>query len=291
MSDFWSRFENPTPDSPPPVGLQLLFADPLDWDDDAIRLALHSYHPDMASARIELVNATGDARAAKLVGGDGPPVTQLGLIDWGVHTVQLLAFNAPMPYGPLEVCVGPAMIAPPLKVDAKQHQSHVLLFYAGQAPEVRERYVALGAVAGALARFGAVVVLNEEARAAVPASDLIPDPGEDALQTLRQLPIPYLWGGFLKLNVGDPDRPWVRTFANHRFGLPEFARQLAAHSETSQTFRLFTGLIGYLEETQEQFHPGDTLDLGEDGKRTLRAPTETEWFLDAYADGTMLVVE
>ena len=75
-----------------------------------------------------------------------------------------------MPYGPVEACVRPAAFLPPeVKADAVAHAAHVLLYYAGAHPDPLERLVALGAVSGALARFGAVVTLNEEARAAVPA--------------------------------------------------------------------------------------------------------------------------
>ena len=139
-----------------------------------------------------------------------------------------------------------------------------------------------------MARFGAVVVLNEEARAAVPALDLIPDPGEDALATLRSLPVPYLWGGFAKLDVGDPDRPWARTFANHRLGLPDLATHLTGHAETGRTFQLFAGLLGYLTQMQETFAAGDVLDLG-DAKLRLREPAEAEWYLES--PGPLLVVE
>lgn len=283
---FFDRFAEPVPG--PPLSLQLLFPDRLDLDAEALTQFLQTYHPELAGASVELVDAIGNATAARLVTADGPPASVLGLLSWGPHLVKLAGFDAPMPYGPVESCVRPAMIPPEMKDEANRHASHVLLYYAGTARDPLEGYVALAAAAGALARFGAIVVMNEEARTAAPAFDLVPDPEEDALATLRGLPIPYLWGGFVKLDVGDATRPWVRTFANHRLGLPDLAYHLTGHAETSRVFKLFAGMLGYLRQTGETFEPGDMLDLG-DAKLRLRAPTEPEWYLES--DGAMLVVE
>ena len=272
------RFAN-TPLPADPQGLQLLFFDRPAFDADAITAFLYPHLPDAAC---DLAPAPPG-----VVNADGPPASLVGLVTFGEHVVKLIHFDAPMPYGPVESCVGPAMIPPPMKVDAKQHQSHTLLFHAGGADPL-ERFVALCAVAGALARFDAVVVLNEEARAAVPALDLIPDDGEDALNTYRTLPIPYLLGGFLKMDAGDGG-PWVRTFANHRLNLPNLARHLTGHEQTGETFQLFAGMLGYLRAMGETFTAGDSVDLGDGPKLRFREPTEGEWWLDSA--GTMLVVE
>jgi hypothetical protein len=93
----------------------------------------------------------------------------------------------------------------------------------------------------------------------------------------------------VKLDVGDAERPWVRTFAAHRLGLPDLAQHLGGHDQTSRAFRVFAGMLGYLRQSGERFEPGDGIDLGEDGKLWLRAPTEAEWYLES--EGTMLVVE
>ena len=250
--------------------LAVLFAEPPDLTPGTVSAVVRGYHPDMANATIEL---------------DG----LAGRVAWGEHSLKLLVVGEPMPYGPVESCVGPAMLPPELKAEARRHTAHLLVYYSGSdAADPLEQYVALAAVAGALCRFGGVAVLNEDARAAAPWYDLIPGDGEDGLATLRGLPVPYLWGGFVKLDVGDPARPWARTFANHRLGLPELAHQLAGHHETAQVFQLFAGLLGYLRSTGATFTPGDTIDLG-DGKLRLREPTEAEWYLDSL--GTMLVVE
>ena len=264
---------------PDPQALQLLFFDPPALDADAITAFLRPHLPDVTC---ELAPApTG------VVNADGPPASLVGLVSFGEHVIKLIHFDAPMPYGPVEACVGPAMIPPPMKVDSKQHKAHTLLYHTG-ATDSLEQFVALCAVAGALARFDAIVVLNEEARTAVPAFDLIPDDAEDALNTYRTLPIPYLLGGFLKLDAGDGG-PWVRTFTNHRLNLPNLARHLTGHEQTGETFQLFAGMLGYLRTVGETFTAGDTVDLGDGPKLRLREPTEAEWWLDSA--GAMLVVE
>jgi hypothetical protein len=281
---FFDRFSAARTD-PDPQGLQLLFFAPPDLDADAIVTFLRPYLPD---ATCELAKVA-DIPSVRSQLGDGPPASVVGLISFADHVVKLVVCDAPMPYGPVESCVGPALIPPPMKVDAKQHQAHALLYHAGTNTDPLERFVALCAVAGALARFDAIVVLNEEARAAVPALDLIPDDGEVALETYRDLPIPYLLGGFTKMDAGDADRPWVRTFANHRLGLPNLARRLDGHHQTAETFQLFAGLLGYLRRMGETFTAGDTIDLGHGPKLHLREPSDSEWFLES--SGVMLVVE
>lgn len=284
---FATRFAGPGADPDPP-GLQLLYFAPPRLDLAAIGDMLRA-QPEASAAIVELVHPDDAPDAARLITADGPPASRLGLVVWAEHAVQVVQFDAAMPYGPVESCVGPAMIPPPMKVDAKQHTSHVLLRYVGTHADALERFVALGLVAGVLARFDAIVVMNEEARAAVPAFDLIPDPGEDALATYRTLPIPYLLGGFVKMDAGTPDRPWVRTFASKRLGLPELATQLESHEQTADTFRLFAGILGYLRSTGEKIAAGDTLDLGSGPPLHLREPHEHEWFLEST--GTMLVIE
>lgn len=265
---------------PDPQALQLLFFDPPQIDADAVTAFLRPYYPDAAC---ELAPAPPG-----VVSGDGPPASVVGLVTFGEQIIKLVQFDAPMPYGPVETCVGPALIPPPMKVDAKQHKAHTLLYHAGPNADPMERFVALCAVAGALARFDAIVVMNEEARAAVPAFDLIPEEGEDALNTYRTLPIPYLLGGFVRMDLGDDPRPWVRTFANHRLGLPNLARHLTGHEQTGETFQLFAGMLGYLRQMGETFTAGDTVDLGDGPKLRFREPTEAEWWLDGEG---MLVVE
>jgi len=287
MSEFIQRFRNTTAEANP-QGLQVLFFAPPVLEAEAIAGMLNQL-PGIANVRCELIRVADVPQAAELVSDTGPSASVLGLIEWGNHTIRLAQFDAPMPYGPVESCVGPALLPPPMKVDATQHQSHVLLYYAGSEPDGLERFAVLCAVAGVLARCDAIVVMNEEARTAAPAFDLAPDPGEDALATYRSLPIPYLLGGFVKMDAGQADRPWIRTFANHRVGLPNLARQLTGHEQTAETFQLFAGMLGYLRTMQESFTAGDDIDLGDGTKFHLREPHESEWFLDS--EGPLLVIE
>ena len=272
-----------------PLGLQLLFFAAPQLDADALLTFLRA-EPELAAVEAELVGVADVPGAAAFIGGEGPPASVLGLFTWGEHAVKLAQFDAPMPYGPVESCVGPALLPPPMKVDAKQHTAHILLFYAGTHADVREQFVALCAVAGALARYDqAICVLNEDARTACPAFDLIPDAGEDALATYRQLPVPYLLGGFTKLTVGDAGVLWARTFANHRHGLPDLAILMTDHQQTARTFQLFTGIAGYLLEMNETLTPGESLDLGDGTTYQVREPLDVEDFLTS--PGLMLVLE
>ena len=263
-----------------PAALQLLYFGQGLLDAHALQTVL-SAHLSL-SVTAELAPYSGPVNTG------GPAFAQQGGVAWGPHTVKLLHSLEPMPYGPVESCVGPALLPPPMKVDAQQHGSHTLLYYTGAQVEALEQFAALCAVAGALARFDGLVVLNEEARTACPALDLIPEDGEDAMQTYRTLPIPYLLGGFVKMEVGDDPRPWVRTFANHRLGLPNLAVHLRSHADTGDAFHLMSGVLGYLRTMAETLNPGETIDLGEK-TWLIRAPVDVEWWLDS--DGPLLILE
>ncbi len=257
MTNFFERFFGraiPRPGGEPvanprlesPLSLQLLFDAPLDLDGDGLTLALRSFHPELASASVEVV----DVSKAEPVSGttnDEPP-TFLGLAGWGRQTIKLVGFNFPMPRQPVEACVRPAHIPTDLKDAAFAHQSHVLLYYAGYEPDPHEQYVGLAAVAAALARFGATIVMNEPARTAIPASALLPhddDPG-DFLAMLRTLPVPMLYGGFVKLEVDGEPGVWMRTFGNPLLRLPDLAYRAAGHHEGAMLFEAFGHMLYYL---------------------------------------------
>ena len=272
-----------------PLSLQVVFPGALPLDAGQVARFVRGYAPEMAEAVVELVRVDEVPAARDLVSDAGPPVAVVGLVSWGPHVVKLAGFEAPMPYGPIASCVDPALMPPEVKADAARHQSHALLYHAGPEADPTECYLALTAVAGALASLGATAVLNEEARTAVPGFDLIPDPAEDIFATLRALPLLYLFAGFVRTSVGAPDRPWVRTFGCHHFGLPDLAIQANGLGEASTVFKWFNAMLNYLRTTGAEFAPGQVIDLG-DVKLTAREPHPTEDdFL--FSAGTLLALE
>lgn len=286
--DFFTRFSAPGPANPP--GFQLLFADPPAVSGEALAAALRDYHPELSAAAAEVVPAADLPAGARVVSPDGPPAAAVGLAAWGGHAVKLILFHAPMPEGAADVCLRPALLPPEMKAEARAHRGHALLYYAGRIADPLEQLVAVGVVAGALARFGAIVTLNEEARAAVPSFALLPDDdGEDMLATLRGLPVPYLYGGFVKMELSDGPGVWVRTFANHRLGLPNLAYHAAAHDEGQAVFRLFAGVLGYLRETGLKFEVGEVVRVDDDTHLKVREPAALEWWLES--SGPMLVLD
>ena len=286
---FFDRFSAAN-SSGPPLSLQLVFPEPLPLDSAALSAYTREYHPEMAEAIVELLSVADFPQARELVSDHGPAVAVVGLISWGAHVIKLAGFDAPMPYGPIDSCVVPALMPPEVKEDAAKHASHVLLYHAGPEPDVFERYLALTAVSGVLAQFGATAVLNEEARTACPAFDLIPEPGEDAFATIRSLPILYLFAGFVRTNVGAPDRPWIRTYGNHHLGLPDLAYQTNGYHESSTVFGWFNAMLGYLRETSASFLPGQVVQFDAATKFLFREPQESQAdFL--HSDGTMVVLE
>ncbi len=294
---FFDRFFGrgvPTPGGVPvanpalerPLGLQLLFDAPLDLDADGLTLALRNFHPELAAATAELADVADTPPGT----AEAPPAV-MGLAGWGRHVVKLIGFDAPMPREPVEACVRPAHIAAELKEQAYAHAAHVLLYYAGYEPDPWEQYVALASVGAALARFGAGLVMNEPARAAIPAAALLPhddDPG-DALESLRNLPVPLLYGGFVKVEVEGTPGVWMRTFGNPLLNLPDLAHLAPGHEAGSAVFEIFDHVLAYLRDSGKELIPGDTLAVGEGVVFRLRERTPDEWFLES--DGDMLVAE
>lgn len=275
----------------PPISLQVVLPAPFaecGLDARSLAAELRAYHPDLGEALLEFAPADAPGVAA-LVNPGGPPLSWAALAGWGHHGVRLAGFDAPMPYGPVASCVAPALMPPEVKRDAANHQSHVLLDHAGPESDPYERYLALLAVAGALARFGATAVLNEDGRTACPAFDLIPADGEDALATLRTLPLTYIMIGFTRTNVGAPTNPWARTYGAHLFGLPDLAYRADGHGEWGRVFGWFAAILGYARETSSTLTAGQSIDLAGDGVLELSAPPVPGGDL-FESDGELLVV-
>src|SRR5688572_798519 len=83
-----------------PPSYALLFPEALDIDEDALTFALQSYHPSLANAKADLMDARGDA-----VQTDGESF--IGLASWGRHVIKLIGINAPVPPQLFEACVRP----------------------------------------------------------------------------------------------------------------------------------------------------------------------------------------
>src|SRR4051812_19528990 len=133
MPNFFERFEAARTDATP-QGLQLLFFAPPVLEAEAIAAMLNDL-PGVADARCEMVRVSDFPEAKKFVSDAGPPASKLGWGEGGSPADKIVHWAEPMPYGPVESCVGPALLPPPMKVDAAQHKAHVLLYYAGTHPD------------------------------------------------------------------------------------------------------------------------------------------------------------
>src|SRR4029453_12711334 len=143
-----------------PLSLQVLFDEGLPLNSAALSASLRGYDPGLAAAHFEIDE---EAAAAGQT---------FGLAGWGDHVIKLVAFDVPMPSEAVESCIRPAHYGPELKERARAHRAHAVLLYAGRDDSPLEQYVALAAVAGSLAPFGASAVLNETARTSFPAEAL-----------------------------------------------------------------------------------------------------------------------
>lgn len=267
-----------------PVSYQLLFLETLDIDADALTLALRAYHPSVGKARAELVEVVLENVPEE------ESHSLIGLVGWANHIVKIVGFNARIPDSVFETCVRPAHFDMQLKETARQHKSHLILYYAGFETDPLEQYVALTVTAAALARFNAILLLNEAARTAFPAEALlVEEPEHDSLELLRAMPIPLLYGGFVKIEIDGEPGVWMRTFGNKLLHLPDLGFKAEGHHQGSETFDLFANMLDYLRQSGSQIAPGHTMQIGDDCHYRLRARLPDEWFLES--DGEMLVAE
>src|ERR1700722_3728353 len=180
-----------------PPSFQLLFSNSLDLETDALTLGLRDYHPELAGATAELL--TLPASHSSTISSP----TIMGLIGWGRHAIKLVGSNSPLEARRVRACVQPSHYHSELKEEAYRHAAHVILHYAGYEQDLLEQHVALAVVSAALARFGAIVVMNETARSSIPVMVLEPheeDEG-DTLRAIRSLPIPFIYAGFVLLEI------------------------------------------------------------------------------------------
>jgi hypothetical protein len=273
FSRFFGRKEEPgdagalvaNPDCEDGVALTVVFGDALNIDVAALAQALRAYH-----------RSTGDARCE--ITEDPSPF--LALAGWKNHVVRMVGFDAPMPAESVEACVAPAHYPQELKARVRAHRSHVILYYAGYEASVLEQYVALATVAGALARLGALAVLNESARTSLPAGVFDADIEGDSVELLRHLDLTALYCGFVKYEVEGVQGVWMRTYGAHHFGQPDFASLAEGHHEGTKYFELFGNVLRYLIDSGAEMGAGHTMQVGEDEFLRLRAPLQAEYFLD-----------
>jgi hypothetical protein len=254
----------------PLKGLQVLFARPINFlclNPSLLTKALRAYHPWLLHARCKMDCTNPDA--------------PFGLAGWDDHVIKVVGFSLPLPMDVTTRCVRPAHYAPEFKRQALAHRAHVQLYYAGFASSPLEQYVALAAVAGALASGGGVAVLNENARTSLPgevvaARDWI----GDRLELLRTLPIPTLYAGFVKYEVASTPGVWMRTHGCGLLGLPDLAFLAAGHHHGERVFDLFASVLNHLLTARETLGDGHTLQLGNEWFLRARYPNGRETYLE-----------
>lgn len=277
ISRFFGRKEEPenpaalvaASDIENPLSVTVVFDGPLQVDIASLTAALRAYHPSMKQARVETE----------------PTLEQVfGLAGWGKHVVRLVGFDAPYPSDALEACVAPAHYGQDLKQQVRASRSHVILYYAGHETNPLDQYVALAAVAGALAEQNGLAVLNEHAHTSLPAGVFdAKELGEDSLEVLRGIPLNLFFCGFVKYEVEGVEGVWMRTYGADVFGLPDFAALAEGHHEGERYSGIFNNVMHYLLESGARMHAGETMQVGSETFMKLREPLEHEYYLQGPA--------
>jgi hypothetical protein len=213
-----------------------------------------------------------------------------GLAGWGRHVVRFIGFDAPMPDHAVEACIAPAHYGADLKQRAREHRAHVILYYSGYDSTPLEQYMALAVMAAVFGRDNGVAVLNEAGRTSLPMSMLL-DIGAstNSCELLRELPLPYLYCGFVKHEVEGVRGVWMRTYGAPLLGVPDLAAHAAGHHEGQRYFDLFDSVFKYVLESGARLSRGHTMEAGAGEYLRLRAPKLDEGFLER--NGDLLVME
>ena len=236
ISRFFGRKEEPdnpvtlvaAPDVENPLSVTVVFDGPLQVDIAARR----AYHPSMKQARVETE----------------PTLAQVFAAGWGNHVVRLVGFDAPYPSEALEACVAPAHYGQDLKQQVRASRSHVILYYAGHEANPLDQYVALAAVAGALAEQNGLAVLNEHAHVAAGRRLQCEGTRRGKPRSAADIPLNLFFCGFVKYEVEGVDGVWMRTYGADVFGLPDFAALAEGHHEGERYSGIFNNVMHYLLE-------------------------------------------
>ena len=262
------------PDQKDGMSLQVAFAGPLPNQADALTRALQAYHPSMADARRTRY------RRRPLAGPGG-----LGRACGPLGRLQRAAAR-----GHGRGLRGAGALPAEVKAEVRAHASHVLLYYTGHDADPLEQYVAVAAVAGALAEAGGVAVMNEHAHTSLPAGVFTrASLGDESLELLRSLPLTMLYCGFVKYEVEGTEGVWMRTYGADRFGLPDFAALAEGHHQGEFYSNIFNNIMAYLLQSGAEMDAGHTMQIGENAYLKLREPDEPEYFLQG--PGRTLVAE
>jgi hypothetical protein len=271
-----------------PPSFQLLYPAPLELDASALTQTLRDYHRDLADATAELIHVPAPPPMPGETTSSPPGV--MGLAGWGRHVVKIVGFDAPMSASVLDRTVRVAHYPTELKDAAYRHEAHVLLHYAGYESDVLEQHVALAATAAALARFGALVTMNQTARTSIPSPALLPheEDAGDTLKAMRELPLLFLYAGMVAIEPENEPGYWVRTYGCPTFSLPDLAIRPGPDENGEALFHLLGNLLAHMREAGQIFFPGDSLQAGGRLLR-VRDPGPDEWFL--RSKGRILVLE
>jgi hypothetical protein len=259
-----------------PRSLQVLFPAPIALEPENLKGWLRAYDAELSRAACEIDAATA---------AQGTP---LGLAGWDKHVIQIVAFNAPYPAEGVERGLAALHCTEEHKAAARAHQAHAILYYGGYEESVLEQYVALAAVAGALAGLGATIVLNEGAMCSLPAHVLSSETAKGKpMEFLRTLPFHFLYCGCVRYWVEGTPGAWLRTYGHHLLGVPDLA-MLTTDEQAAATQDMFTDFLGYLLESGAKLAAGETVRFGDTVMR-LRVPTADEYFLEN--PGPLFVIE
>lgn len=261
----------------PALSLQVLFPEGLHLSELGLTKALREHPLSEPHARVEIDQ---DCVA------NGTP---LGLAGWGDHVIRWLGFNAPIPRDELAFSLQVSHCDQALKGLARQHESHLILYYAGYSEDPLSQYEALATFAGIFADMGALMVVNLHASSCLPADLLSPKANPVFTETVKSVLPTMLYCGFIKYFIEGGESGWVRTKGADALHLPDFAAYLPNMKKAEDYLAIFTDLHDYIVTMGKLIHDGDTVQLPQKRHIKLRAVSEDEYFLES--DGMMLVIE
>lgn len=250
------------------ISLQLLFPGDLSLDAFVLTKRLCAFHPAMNIANVEI--DSGSQRTGNVT----------GRARWGMHLVEFAGTKSRMPSNVVDSCIKPAHYDGAIKQDARNHQSHVRLTYAGTNPSPIDRFIALTTVAGTLGSTGAVVVLNENARASLPIEVILPSLMRgDRQEYLRMLPVHHLYAGFVELDIAGHLGVWMRTYGCQHLRMPNLAMFVGDRSQHDWVDEVFTRIFAQLAKAHRRLEADATMMISPSVCVRFREATPSEFFI------------
>ena len=259
--DKTAYFENQT------AVICLLGTELMDFDTKSIENEIHKYQETASNVVVEIEQ--------------NPSVGQgilLGRVLFEKHIVEIGGVPAPITSAVANRCITSTAWDSGIKDRLLQHNSNIILQYAGASDDGIEQYLALYKVANALNKGQLIGLINEPAWNCHTIDWVSGILQPDIMAICKNSPPLHLWAGFLSSTLNGRRCFFTRGF--HIFGLSDLACYQDVNLDGQGIFELFEEVFHYLYFNTDDIQEEDIIKVNENQYYILTKPTENEEMLN-----------